>query len=224
MTGKPAPEPGGGARGRRPRRLRSDAEANRDRLLAAAAAAMTREGRHVPLAVIAAEAGVGVGTLYRKYADRDSLMQELERRAYALLTEILGDIARRDPPGLEAIGEFLARTVEVASRLVLPLHGAPPLVTAEAVAARQEINSRLDGFISRGRADGTIAASVNATDVIAFSALLTQPLSHGPDWERMAARQIAIFLNGIAGSGPQAMPGPPVTREDIEAAFGRARI
>jgi hypothetical protein len=70
------------------------------------------------------------------------------------------------------------------------------------VAARQEINSRLDGFISRGRADGTIAAPVNATDVIAFSALLTQPLSHGPDWERMAARQIAIFLNGIAGSGP----------------------
>lgn len=176
-----------------------------------------------PLAVIAAEAGVGVGTLYRKYADRDALMQELERRAYALLTEILADIARRDPPGLEAIGEFLARTVQIASRLVLPLHGAPPLVTAEAVAARQEINSRLDGFIARGRADATITAPVNATDVIAFSALLTQPLAHGPDWERMAARQIAIFLNGIAGSGPQAMPGPPVTREDVEAAFERAR-
>ena len=145
MTTKPAPEPGGDARGRPPRRLRSDAEANRDRLLAAAASAMTREGRQVPLAVIAAEAGVGVATLYRKYADRDALMQELERRAYALLTEILGDIARRDPPGLEAIGEFLARTVEIASRLVLPLHGAPPLVTTEAVAARQEIDSRLGG-------------------------------------------------------------------------------
>jgi hypothetical protein len=39
----------------------------------------------------------------------------------------------------------------------------------------------------------------------------------------MAARQIAIFLNGIAGSGPQDMPGPPVTRQDIEAAFETAR-
>jgi AcrR family transcriptional regulator len=220
---KPAPDPGGAAQGRPPRRPRSDAEANRDRLLAAAASAMTREGRHVPLSVIAAEAGVGVGTLYRKYADRDALMQALERRAYGLLTDILGDIARRDLPGLEAIGEFLARTVEIASRLVLPLHGAPPLVTAEAVAARQEINSRLDGFIARGRADGTIAAAVNATDIIAFSALITQPLAHGPDWERLAARQLAIFLNGVATSGPRGMPGPPVTREDIEAAFERAR-
>jgi len=201
------------------RKPRSDAEANRDRLLAAAAAAMTREGRHVPLAVIAAEAGVGVGTLYRKYADRDALMQALEYRAYGLLNQILDDIAGRDLPGLDAIGEFLARTVEIASRLVLPLHGAPPLVTTEAVAARQQINDRLDGFIARGRADGTVAAAVNATDIIVFSALITQPLAHGPDWERLAARQLAIFLNGIAGSGQRSIPGPPVTREDIEAAF-----
>lgn len=211
----PAPDPGGTAQ-RRPRR---DAEANRDRLLAAAASVMMREGRHVPLAVIAAEAGVGVGTLYRKYADRDALMQALERRAYGLLNQILGDIARRDLNGLETIGEFLARTLEIASELVLPLHGAPPLVTAEAVAARQEINSRLDGFIARGHADGTITAPVNATDIIVFSALITQPLAHGPDWAHIATRQLAVFLNGIAGEGPAGLPGPPVTREDIETAF-----
>ena len=224
MTRKPAPEPGGvAAEGRPPRRPRSDAEANRDRLLAAAAAAMTREGRHVPLSVIASEAGVGVGTLYRKYADRDALMQALEYRAYGLLTQILDDVTRRGLPGLESIGEFLAATVQIASQLVLPLHGAPPLVTAEAVASRQEINSRLDSFIARGQADGTIAAPVNAADVIVFSALVTQPLAHGPDWERLAARQLAIFLNGLAGGGRRSIPGPPVTREDIEAAFARPR-
>jgi len=222
MTSRPAPNAGGAAGGRPPRRPRSDAEANRDRLLAAAAAVMTREGRHAPLALIAAEAGVGVGTLYRKYADRDALMQALEYRAYGLLGQILDDIAGRGLPGLEAIGEFLARTLKIASQLVLPLHGAPPLVSAEAVAARQEINSRLDAFIARGRADATIVAPVNATDVIAFSALITQPLAHGPDWERMAARQIAIFLNGLAASAPVSIPGPPVTREDVEAAFGSA--
>jgi AcrR family transcriptional regulator len=219
---EPVPAPEEAAQGRPRRRPRSDAEANRDRLLAAAASVMTREGRHVPLAAIAAEAGVGVGTLYRKYADRDALMQALERRAYALLTDILGDIARRELTGLEAIGEFLARTLEIADQLFLPLHGAPPLVTAEAVAARQEINLRLEGFIARGRADGTVTALVNATDIIVFSALITQPLAHGPDWEHMAARQVAIFLNGIAGGGPQAIPAPPVTRGDIEKAFSRA--
>ncbi len=160
------------ARSRAARRPRRDAEANRERLLAAAAAVMLRDGRHVPLAAIAAEAGVGVGTLYRKYADRDALLQALEYRAYGLLIQILDDIGRRDQPGLEAVGEFLARTLDIAGQLILPLHGAPPLMTAEAQAARREISTRLDAFLDRGRTDGTITAAVNATDVIVFSALI----------------------------------------------------
>jgi AcrR family transcriptional regulator len=199
------------------RRLRRDAEANRERLLAAAADVMARDGRHVPLAVIAAHAGVGVGTLYRRYADRDALLQALEHRAYNLLVAILGDIADRDLTGLAAIEEFLTRTLEIASDLILPLHGAPPLVTAEAVAARREIFARLDVLIARGRADGSILAAVNATDIIVFSALITQPLAHGPAWPDLAARQLAVFRNGLAGPG--AIPGPSVTRDDVETAF-----
>jgi AcrR family transcriptional regulator len=219
MLGEQADSGAGHGTARRPRR---DAEANRERLLNAAATVMMRDGRHVPLAAIAAEAGVGVGTLYRKYADRDALLQALEYRAYGLLIEILTDIDRRDLPGLGAVGEFLARTLEIAGQLVLPLHGAPPLVAAEARAARREISTRLDAFIERGRADGTIAAAVNATDVIVFSALITQPLAHGPDWPRLAARQLAIFVRGLASPGPAALPVPPVTAGDIETAFARA--
>ena len=85
--------------------------------------------------------------------------------------------------------------------------------------ARQEINRRLDRFIERGHADGSIRAAVTATDVIVFSALITQPLPHGPDWPLIARRQLAIFVNGLAGNGPAGMPGPAVTREDIETAF-----
>jgi AcrR family transcriptional regulator len=182
---------------------------------------MLREGRHVPLAVIAAEAGVGVGTLYRGYADREALLHALEYRAYGLLDQILDDVDRLDVPGLDAVREFLARTVAIGAQLILPLHGAPPLITAHAVHARQEINRRLDRFIERGHADGSIRAPANATDIIVFSALITQPLPHGPDWPLIAARQLAIFVNGLAGSGPAAVPGPAVTRQDVEAAFTR---
>ena len=38
-------------------------------------------------------------------------------------------------------------------------------------------------------------------------------------WPRIAGRQLAIFVNGLAGTGPAGMPGPAVTREDIETAF-----
>ena len=95
-----------------PRRPRRDAELNRERILAAAVSLMLREGRHVPLADIAAEAGVGVGTLYRGYADREALLHALEYRAYGLLNQILDQIERRDIPGLEAIREYLARSLD----------------------------------------------------------------------------------------------------------------
>jgi hypothetical protein len=96
-------------------------------------------------------------------------------------------------------------------------------MTAEAQAARREISTRLDAFLDRGRADGTVTAAVNATDVIVFSALITQPLAHGPDWPRLASRQISIFVAGLAGGGPSGIPGPAVTAQDIETAFGQAR-
>jgi AcrR family transcriptional regulator len=98
---------------RRRQGLRRDAEANRERLLAAALTAMLREGRNVPLAAIAAEAGVGVGTLYRKYPDRAGLMRALEHRAYGLLNDILDDIeeqaAGHNWAGIRCIEEYLIR-------------------------------------------------------------------------------------------------------------------
>ena len=205
-----------------PRRPRRDATLNRERVLNAAVSAMLREGRHVPLAVIAAEAGVGVGTLYRSYADREALLHALEYRAYGLLNQILDEVDRADLPGLDAVREFLTRSVAVGEHLILPLHGAPPLTSDQAVHARQEINRRLDRFIQRGHADGSIRAAINATDVIVFSALITQPLAHGPDWPLIAGRQLAIFVSGLAGPGsPAGLPGPAVTREDIETILTR---
>jgi AcrR family transcriptional regulator len=204
---------------RKSRRPRSDAEANRERLLAAAAAAIAREGRSVPLATIAAEAGVGIGTLYRSYADREAVLHALQLRAYGFLNRILDDVDDRRLSGLDSVGAFLTGTLAISEQLVLPLHGAPPLVSPEAVQARQAINQRLERFMERGRAEYGIRAPANATDIIVFSALITQPLPHGPAWQHMAARQIALFLNGLAANGPIGVPGPPVEPRDVERAF-----
>jgi AcrR family transcriptional regulator len=211
---------GDGPRTRRPRR---DAEANRERVLAAAVSVMLREGRNAPLADIAAEAGVGVATLYRKYRDRTELLQALEHRAYRLLNDALDDIEREAAAqtwsGLDCIDAYVSRSIEIGDHLVLPLHGAPPLVDDGAVTARRDINRRLDAFIERGAADGSVRAQVNATDVIVFSALITQPLRHGPDWDTLATRQKVLFLNGLAGDGPARLPERRVAREDIERSF-----
>jgi AcrR family transcriptional regulator len=75
------------ARGSEKRRVRSDAQANRERVLAAAVTAVLREDRHVPMGTIAADAGVGIGTLYRRYPNREALLKALTLRAFHLVLE-----------------------------------------------------------------------------------------------------------------------------------------
>lgn len=212
---KPAHDPLPGPQ----RPLRSDAAANAERVLAAAIRAGLNEGRHVPLARIAAEAGVGVGTLYRRYPSREALLEALQVRAYGILADAAAQALATTATGIAAVEQFLVASYAVRDQLVLPMHGAPPLSTDEAVAARREIYRRLDLFAERGRADGSIRAPVNATDIIVFSAIITQPLAHGPNWPHLARRQLALYLAGLAAATPADLPGPPVTTHDIETTF-----
>jgi AcrR family transcriptional regulator len=68
----------------------------RERLLAAAAQAIKRHGEKVPMASIAHDARVGIGTLYRHYPDRADLLAALERRSYEIV------LATRAPPSTTA--------------------------------------------------------------------------------------------------------------------------
>jgi len=202
--------------------MRRDAQANRERILAAAANAMAREGRNVPLATIADLAGVGIGTFYRKYPDRAALLHDMEYRAYDLLIAILDRIQGRQS-GAAAVEAFLLEALGIAEQLVLPLHGAPPLLDESAVLARRRINDEVDSFLAAGRADGSIRGDVNATDVIMCSALTTQPLRHGPNWNVTARRHIALFIAGLKAVDDDALPGQLVKQSDVEAAFAKAR-
>jgi len=65
----------GGCGGERP--LRRDAERNRQRILLAAAEVFTQRGLEATLDDVARQAGVGVGTVYRRFPDKESLVAEL---------------------------------------------------------------------------------------------------------------------------------------------------
>ena len=79
-------------------RLRSDAAANRERILAAATIAVRRDGETVPMATIADEAGVGIGTLYRHYPTRPALLTALTFRSFQLVLRHARAAALSDAP------------------------------------------------------------------------------------------------------------------------------
>src|SRR5258708_20658097 len=91
-----AVETSGDGTGERP--LRRDAERNRQRILTAAAAVFTERGLDATLDEVARVAGVGVGTVYRRFPDKESLIRELFReRIDALVTVAEQSCGAADP-------------------------------------------------------------------------------------------------------------------------------
>ncbi len=180
------------------RTLRSDAAANRERVLAAAAAAIKRDGERVPMATIADEAGVGIGTLYRHYPTRAALLAALSRRSWDLVLDHARTAADADGPAVDAVAQFLARTIAARDDLILPLHGGPVLLDPETLALRTEIRELLAQVLARGRRDGSIRADATATDIVITGAMLARPLPHVTDWDRLARRQAEIYIAGLA--------------------------
>ncbi|SEP15220.1 TetR/AcrR family transcriptional regulator [Amycolatopsis saalfeldensis] len=182
----------------RRRGLRRDAADNRERVLAAAAAAVRREGTAVPMATVAADAGVGVGTVYRHYPSREALLGALTHRSFRLVLDAARSAAGLDASAIEGIRSFLGRTIEHGADLVLPLHGGPATIDEAAVSLRDEVHRTLGSMLERGRRDGTIRPGVRTADLVVFGALLAQRLPHVEDWETVAHRQADIYVAGLA--------------------------
>ena len=183
-------------------RLRSDAAANRERILAAATIAVRRDGETVPMATIADEAGVGVGTLYRHYPTRPALLTALTLRSFQLVLRHARDAALSDAPAPEALAEFFEHTITARDELVLPMHGGPVIRDGKIVALQAEIRDLLEQVLARGRRDGTVRPDATPIDIIITGAMLAQPLPHAEHWDQLARRQATIFVAGLAVVDP----------------------
>lgn len=89
-----------------PRPLRADAVRNRELLLGVAREAFAADGVDVSLEEIARRAGVGIGTLYRRFPTREDLIESVLSGEYARLEELARMLADQFPPR-EALGEWL---------------------------------------------------------------------------------------------------------------------
>ncbi len=188
------------------RPLRSDAAANRERILAAAKIAVRRDGERVPMATIADEAGVGIGTLYRHYPTRPALLAALTLRSFQLVLEHARAAALSDEPAPAALEHFFEQTIAARSELILPLHGGPVIHDAKIVALRAEIRNVLERVLARGRRDRTIRPDATPSDIIIAGAMLAQPLPHIGDWDQLARRQARIFVAGLAATDLPLLP------------------
>ena len=109
-----------------PRPLRRDAELNLERILVAAQDVFAEGGYEAPMERIAQRAGVGVGTLYRRFPNKESLvvaiMEMAGQRSSALASEVL-----ENAPAAEGIFEFMRRCVGLPASLRALVSRSPHL-------------------------------------------------------------------------------------------------
>jgi AcrR family transcriptional regulator len=148
--------------------LRSDAAANRDRLIEAARAAFAEEGIDVKVEEIARRAGVGVGTLYRRFPAKEQLVGAiLEERVSELLFLLRETPAKSDP--LTALGKFLDAVIRMQAedRGVLRLLAQ----TLGRAAYPDNINELYDvvwRLVRRGQQSGQVRTDLKRKDVPAL--------------------------------------------------------
>ncbi|MEV0701140.1 helix-turn-helix domain-containing protein [Saccharopolyspora sp. NPDC050389] len=96
------------------KRLRADAQRNRERVLAAAQELFAAEGLAVPLDDIARRAGVGPGTVYRHFPTKEALFEAVVAERIRAMIEEARDQAKADDAG-QAFFDYFQRVIEYAA-------------------------------------------------------------------------------------------------------------
>lgn len=191
--------------------LRADAERNRRRLLDAARAAFAEHGLDVGVDTIARAAGVGVGTLYRRFPTKQDLLQAVITDRLDVLVCRLTDIEREvaDPwdafaTAAEAFAESIARDRSLFQ--LLQQSGQPH----PAGVAKQKAFDAFQPLLERAQAAGVVRADLVLLDVPALCAVAARlpawRLEHEPELWR---RYLAVVLDGMRPDAAHPLPHPP---------------
>jgi AcrR family transcriptional regulator len=199
--------------------LRADAERNRRKLLDAAGELFARRGLAVGLDEIARHAGVGVGTAYRRFPDKEQLIEALFDDRIEQIASLAERCARRDD-AYAGLVEFIEGNVQLQStdRGLKELILGSPHAIARVQGARSRIEPAVASLVERAQAAGQIRADVGHTDVALVQFMLTAisdiTREVDPDVWR---RGLRLVLDGLRTPQPGEMPGSPVSRDSLDA-------
>jgi AcrR family transcriptional regulator len=189
------------------RPLRRDAERNRQRILEAARELFAQRGLGVTLNDIAHHAGVGVGTVYRRFPDKAQLIDGLFEQRLEEFLELM-NAALDNPDPWQGFAGFLERTLELQAadrglrELVLGAPGGHERV-AQLRAQLYPLGERL---VQRAREAGQLRADCEAQDIAVLQLMLGLVIDVAQEVEPELWRR---YL-GIVFQGLRANAGPPV--------------
>jgi AcrR family transcriptional regulator len=150
------------------RPLRADAQRNRARVLEAAECAFASEGIAVPIDVIAEKAGVGVGTVYRHFPNKEKLFEAI---LLARLGDLIADAQSRvgaEDPGAAFFDflDFLVATSVSKRDLIEALNGAGVEFDDVVGDIKEDLNNAIGDLLRAAQASGAVRSDVSESVVM----------------------------------------------------------
>jgi AcrR family transcriptional regulator len=182
------------------RPLRADARRNREKVLAAAAAAFAESGIEAQVEEIARRAGVGVGTVYRHFPTKDALVTAMAEEHFSRLAAAIEEALEQDGEPWDVFAAAIWRSASEAAADVAwceIMAGHPSAVQA-IEKGRERLSTATATLIGRARASGAMRADATVEDIGTIlcgfgHVAAAQHAGARLDWERY----LTIALDGL---------------------------
>ena len=189
--------------------LRADARRNQQQVLDAARELFIERGLDCPLEEVARRAGVGIGTLYRRFGDRDALVKAvlLDALEQSLASAVRALGSGED--GLEGVAAYLREMLDVRVSAVIPL-ALDRLDDPDLEIARESSAAAVERLVDAAHDDGSLPPEITFGDLGTLLVRLSRPLS-GMDTKAdnvLAHRHLDLALAGLRAHPTLTETGP----------------
>jgi AcrR family transcriptional regulator len=200
----------------------AEAERNDRLVLEAARDVFAASGAGAPVGAVAARAGLGIGSLYRRYGSKTELLQRLCILAMEESIAAAEEALREKDPWA-ALAHYVRRAVALRSGALAPLAGTIETTPRMWELARQG-RRLLDKLVTRAHRAGALRSDITALDI----AYLIEQLSRRRSIEttdeddNVHQRLLAIALDGVRARGAAPLPGVAPSASRYESRWGAA--
>jgi AcrR family transcriptional regulator len=193
---------------------RGQAAANDHRILAAARAVFVADPT-ARVSAVAAQAGVGISALYRRYPSKEDLLRQLCRDGLRLYVEEAEAAVARNGDAWEIFADFLRRIVDAdVHSLTVSLAGTfePTRDMFDDARRADELNEKL---ISRAKARGLRRDFAVEDLPMILEQLAAIKLGDGPRRQELRRRYLEVQLDGLKSPPNTPLPGVPPRAEEL---------
>jgi AcrR family transcriptional regulator len=207
--------------------LRKDAARNRERLLTAASELFAERGLNVTLNDIAHRAGVGVGTAYRRFANKEEVIDALfEQRLQDVIAVAERALATAD--AWDGLVDFLERSLHMqfGDRGLTEIMNSPQLGRERVNETRDRIAPLLTQLVDRAKEQRAVRSDFEQSDLffmqMALAAIIDRTRGLAPDLYR---RYLTMWLDGIRSprSDFTALPTSALNADETHAVATQPR-